>query len=200
MSTQPALGDRTGQATRPSCGVGIVGASRIATACALVGGAVAVRTRVMLSPHARRPPAKRAGQDRSRPLEQGPASALDRAVTVFSAAEERICGATDWTRGPNRNALDAPSYSTLVTPPDGGTTLSAEVMMALPSTSLAPSAIFRSCRQHRDVYLRICRHGMTAPTPQRRCRRPWRPRISCSCTPEDPRHSAGPPAAGSRPP
>jgi hypothetical protein len=39
-----------------------------------------------------------------------------------------------WNPGPNRNALDALSCSAVITAPDGRPTLSAEVMMALPST------------------------------------------------------------------
>ena len=42
--------------------------------------------------------------------------------------------AADWNRGPNRNALGALSYSSVITAPDGRAALTAEVMMALPST------------------------------------------------------------------
>jgi hypothetical protein len=41
--------------------------------------------------------------------------------------------AADWNRGPNRNALEALSYSSVITAPDGRAALTAEVM-ALPST------------------------------------------------------------------
>jgi hypothetical protein len=65
-------------------------------------------------------------------LEQAlPASALAGAVTALSRHRGAALLAADWTRGPNRNALDALSYSTAIA---GGMALSAEVMMALPST------------------------------------------------------------------
>jgi hypothetical protein len=68
-------------------------------------------------------------------LEQAlPASALADAVTALSRHRGGDLRTTNWTRGPNRNALDALSYSTALTAPDGGTALSAEVMMALPNT------------------------------------------------------------------
>jgi hypothetical protein len=68
-------------------------------------------------------------------LEQAlPTSTLAGAVTALSRHRGADLRAADWTRGPNRNALDGLSYSTVITAPDGGTALSAEVMMALPST------------------------------------------------------------------
>ena len=68
-------------------------------------------------------------------LEQAlPSSALAGAITVLSHRRGADLRAADWTRGPNRNALDGLSYSTVITAPDSGTALSAEVMMALPST------------------------------------------------------------------
>lgn len=63
-----------------------------------------------------------------------PASALACAVAALSRRRGADLRAADWTRGPNRNALDGLSYSTVITAPGGGTALSAEVMMALAST------------------------------------------------------------------
>jgi hypothetical protein len=48
--------------------------------------------------------------------------------------------AAAWNRGPNRNALDALSYSAEITAPDGRSALLAEVMMALPNTMNSAAA------------------------------------------------------------
>ncbi len=70
-----------------------------------------------------------------RDLEQAlPVSALAGAVTALSRRQGTDLGAADWNRGPNRNALNALSYSTVITAPDGRAALAAEVMIALPST------------------------------------------------------------------
>lgn len=68
-------------------------------------------------------------------LEQAlPFSELAGAVTTLSQRRGADLRAAAWNRGPNRNALDALSYSAVITAPDGRPALSAEVMMALPST------------------------------------------------------------------
>lgn len=53
-------------------------------------------------------------------------------LTVLSHRRGAALTAGDWTRGPNRNALDAASYSRVVTTADGRPALSLEVMVALP--------------------------------------------------------------------
>jgi hypothetical protein len=61
-----------------------------------------------------------------------PFSELAGAVTTLSLRRGAGLPASNWHRGPNRNALDALSYSANI--PGGRPALSAEVMMALPST------------------------------------------------------------------
>jgi hypothetical protein len=63
-----------------------------------------------------------------------PESDLARAVAELSRRRGADLHVTAWNRGPNRNALDAFSYSSAIAAPDGQTALSAEVMMALPNT------------------------------------------------------------------
>lgn len=61
------------------------------------------------------------------------------------------CGTNGTRRGPNRNALDALSYSTLINAPEGTTALAAEVMIRLPSprdSSVVTCAEFRIGYQH----------------------------------------------------
>ena len=68
-------------------------------------------------------------------LEQAlPFSELADAVTTLSRRRGAALRAAAWNRGPNRNALDALSYSAVITTPNGRPALSAEVMMVLPST------------------------------------------------------------------
>jgi hypothetical protein len=68
-------------------------------------------------------------------LEQSlPVSELAGLVTTLSLRRGAALRAADWSRGPNRNALDALSYSSLITAPDARAALAAEVMMALPSS------------------------------------------------------------------
>jgi len=67
-------------------------------------------------------------------LEQAlPISELAGIVTTLSLRRGADLRAAVWNRGPNRNALDALSYSSVITAPDGRTALAAEVMMALPN-------------------------------------------------------------------
>jgi hypothetical protein len=70
-------------------------------------------------------------------------SGIERALPTGEFAAEitalrRRRGATfalaGWERGPNRNALDALSYSSTITAPSGQVVMSAEVMAALPNT------------------------------------------------------------------
>jgi hypothetical protein len=69
-------------------------------------------------------------------LEQAlPVSELAGLVTTFSRRRGADLRAAKWNRGANRNALDALSYSSVITAPDAQAALSAEVMMALPSTT-----------------------------------------------------------------
>jgi hypothetical protein len=65
---------------------------------------------------------------------QATRNALAGAVMTLSRSRGADLRAANWTRRPNRNALDALSYSIRITAPDGRTALSAEVMMALPGT------------------------------------------------------------------
>ena len=68
-------------------------------------------------------------------LEQAlPESDLGQAITALSRHRGADLAVAGWSRGPNRNALDAFSYSSLIAAPDGQTALSAEVMMAMPNT------------------------------------------------------------------
>ena len=55
------------------------------------------------------------------------------AVLVASLSERRSANlqALEWRRGPNRNALDALSYSSVLASADGRTALTTEVMIAL---------------------------------------------------------------------
>lgn len=62
-----------------------------------------------------------------------PFSELAGAVTTLSRRRGADLRAAAWNRGPNRNALDALSYSAEITAPDGRPALAAEVMMALPN-------------------------------------------------------------------
>jgi hypothetical protein len=72
---------------------------------------------------------------RHRALQQAlPESDLAHAIIALSRHRGADLEAAEWKRGPNRNALDAFSYSSLIAAPDGQTALSAEVMMALPNT------------------------------------------------------------------
>jgi len=71
--------------------------------------------------------------DRRLELEQDlPVSHLAGAVTALSARRGAALSAGIWQRGPNRNAADALSYSSVITALGGATALSAEVMVALP--------------------------------------------------------------------
>jgi hypothetical protein len=66
-------------------------------------------------------------------LEQDlPFSHLAGVVTTLSARRGAALPAATWRRGPDRNAMDALSYSSVITAPDGPTALSAEVMAAMP--------------------------------------------------------------------
>ena len=66
-------------------------------------------------------------------LEQDlPVSHLAGVVTTLSARRGAALPAGTWQRGPNRNAADALSYSSVISAPGGVTALSAEVMAALP--------------------------------------------------------------------
>jgi len=66
-------------------------------------------------------------------LEQDlPVSHLASVVTTLSRRRGADLRAAVWRRGPNRNALDALSYSSVITAPGGPAALSAEVMAALP--------------------------------------------------------------------
>lgn len=99
-----------------------------------------------------------------------PFNALAGAVTTLSRRRGADLRAADWTRGPNCNALAALSYSTVIAAPGGGTALSAEVMMALPTT-MNSSVI--TCAEARITDFP---HGP----------RPWRhpvrhPARTCSC-------------------
>ncbi len=68
-------------------------------------------------------------------LEQAwPISELAGVVTALSRRRGADLRAAVWSRGPNRNALDAFSYSSVIAAPDGPVALSVEVMTALPST------------------------------------------------------------------
>jgi hypothetical protein len=62
-------------------------------------------------------------------------SALAELITTLSLHRGADLRAACWNRGPNRNALDALSYSSIITSPDGQVALSAEVMAALPTTT-----------------------------------------------------------------
>ncbi len=62
-----------------------------------------------------------------------PQSDLAHAITQLSRHRGADLYLEVWKRGPSRNALDAFSYSSVITAPDGRTALSVEVMMALPS-------------------------------------------------------------------
>jgi hypothetical protein len=80
-------------------------------------------------------------------LEQAlPFSELADAVTILSRRRGADLRAAAWNRVPNRNALDALSYSALLAAPDGQPALSAEVMMALPNTM---SSAVASCAELR---------------------------------------------------
>jgi hypothetical protein len=70
---------------------------------------------------------------RRRALEQHlPASKLAELVTTMCRRRSADLTMTGWSRGPGRNALDALSYSGLITAPGGRTVLSVQVMAALP--------------------------------------------------------------------
>jgi hypothetical protein len=71
--------------------------------------------------------------ERRRAVEQRlPLSDLTTLITSLSKHRGANLPTLEWSRGPNRNALDALSYSTAVTTADGRIALSAEVMVALP--------------------------------------------------------------------
>lgn len=68
-------------------------------------------------------------------LEQAlPVSGLAGLVTTLSLRRGGDLRAAVWDRGPNRNSLDALSYSSLITAADGRVALMAEVMIALPNS------------------------------------------------------------------
>jgi hypothetical protein len=72
---------------------------------------------------------------RRRGLEQAlPVSEQADVVTTLSRPRGADLRPAAWNRGPNRNALDALSYSTVTAAPDGRAALSAEVMIAMPYT------------------------------------------------------------------
>lgn len=60
-------------------------------------------------------------------------SALLCAVTALTQRHGDVLRPTEWTPGPNRNALDSLSYSSRVLAPDGRVVLTVEVMLALPN-------------------------------------------------------------------
>jgi hypothetical protein len=67
-------------------------------------------------------------------LEQALAiSELAGIVTTLSLRWGGDLRAAMWTRGPNRNALDALSYSSVIADPDDRTAIAAEVILALPN-------------------------------------------------------------------
>ena len=72
---------------------------------------------------------RRLGLERALPI-----SELAELVSTLSRHRGADLRAAGWNRGPNRNALDAFSYSSVITAPDNRTAMAAEVMMALPST------------------------------------------------------------------
>jgi len=95
-----------------------------------------------------------------RDLEQAlPVSALAGVVTTLSRRRGADLRAADWNRGPNRNALDALSYSSVITAPDGQAALNAEVMMALSSTMNSSVVI---CAELRVVNLTAWAEALTA--------------------------------------
>jgi hypothetical protein len=61
-------------------------------------------------------------------------SDLAGAVTTLSLRRGAKLRAADWSPGPNRNALDAASFSTTIKAPDRRSALSGEVMIALPNS------------------------------------------------------------------
>lgn len=60
-----------------------------------------------------------------------PSSEMAMLVTRLSRRRGANLQALEWTRGPNRNALNSFSYSSVITSADGRTALTAEVMIAL---------------------------------------------------------------------
>jgi hypothetical protein len=62
-----------------------------------------------------------------------PISDLAGQVTMLSLRRGASLRAANWHRGPNRNALDSLSCSTVITAPDDRVALHAEVMIALPN-------------------------------------------------------------------
>ncbi|HEV2640043.1 MAG TPA: ATP-binding protein [Actinocrinis sp.] len=60
-------------------------------------------------------------------------SALLSAVTALTQRHGDVLRPTEWTPGPNLNALDSLSYSSRVLAPDGRVVLTIEVMLALPN-------------------------------------------------------------------
>lgn len=66
-----------------------------------------------------------------------PVSNLAGALTILSQRRGADLRAADWRPGPNRNGLNAVSYSTTISAPDGTPALTGEVMIAIPATELA---------------------------------------------------------------
>lgn len=62
-----------------------------------------------------------------------PFSQFAGAVTILSKRRLADLRAAQWVQGPNRNALDALSYSSAIRTADGRTALTVEVMLSLPS-------------------------------------------------------------------
>lgn len=63
-----------------------------------------------------------------------PSSQFAGVVTILSNRLLADLGASDWVPGPNRNALDALSYSSTIRTSDGRAGLTAEVMLSLPNS------------------------------------------------------------------
>lgn len=73
-------------------------------------------------------------QRRSDLVHNLPISNLAGLVTTLSQRRGATLRAAQWNRGPNHNALDALSYSMVISTPDSKVAAAAEVMVALPNT------------------------------------------------------------------
>jgi hypothetical protein len=100
--------------------------------------------------------------DRRRELIRAlPTSELARAVAALSTRRGARLPVAEWLAGPNQNALDALSHSSVITVPDGRAALSAEVMMALPNTL---SSAVVSCAELRIEDITVWGEALAART------------------------------------
>ena len=90
-----------------------------------------------------------------------PISKLAGLVTALAQRRGADLRTAQWNRGLNRNALDAFSYSSLISGPEGQAAASAEVMVALPNT-MDSSVV--TCAELRVQDLNAWSEAMTAAT------------------------------------